>query len=436
MAPSVAQRDSGFMSHYDVVIVGGGMVGLSLANALLPMAKHFGLNVAMVEASPAPKASDTTQAHPSFDVRTTALSAGTRNLYQAMDVWSFIERQACPVHTIHVSGKGHFGATRLSHTEEGVEALGYVVENHWLGRALSTSLDKNNQGQITWYQPAQVESIGDPTASDDDQPLRHITLQQNGETLDITAELVVLADGGRSPLKAQLGISDNLSAYGQHAVVAVIEPSKDHHNLAYERFAEEGPVALLPLLNHRGHRRYGLVWTVADDEVDEVLALSDEAFLTRLQATFGYRAGHFTRVGERSSYPLAKKLAAEQVRPGVVVLGNAAHSLHPVAGQGFNLALRGATSLVEQLINMKQQGLSLADAASLSAYAEARSFDQLRTIESSEKMMQLFCSPHPLLRAIRGASLQLMDVCKPAKTLLARAAMGVDIAAPNLNPLR
>lgn len=420
------------MSSYDLVIVGGGMVGLSLANALLPTANYFGLKIAIIEPAQATGSTDLS-AHPSFDARATALSAGSRNIYQTMGFWQALERHVCPIETIHISDRGRFGATRLSSRDEGVDALGYVVENHWLGHSLAMHLTRHNQGQVELIQPATVTQVT-ATRDSDDELIQTLTVDRDGEVGEIAAQLVVLADGGRSSLKRQLGISDQKTPYEQHAVVAVVSPSEVHRCIAYERFTEQGPIALLPLPNHNGHRRYGLVWTISNDEIQDVLALDDAGFLQRLQDAFGFRAGHFTKVGPRSSYPLVKRVACEQVREGVVVLGNAAHTLHPIAGQGFNLALRGATELVSHVIDMCQQNKPLSDLNGLSQFAKTRQFDQMRTIEASEKMMQLFCNSNPAARLLRSTGLQGLDVCKPAKTVVARAAMGLDITAPNLNP--
>jgi 2-octaprenyl-6-methoxyphenol hydroxylase len=259
-----------------------------------------------------------------------------------------------------------------------------------------------------------------------------LQLQVNGEQQILQADLVVMADGGRSSLREQLGIGYSVQSYDQHALVANVSLDRPHRNIAYERFTQDGPLALLPGESINGHNRCGLVWTLGDDELDGVLALDDAAFLARLQERFGYRAGRFTAVGERYHYPLKLSLAEEQVRAGLVVLGNAAHALHPIAGQGYNLALRGAVALADLIIKRKRAGLALGDLTALQVFVEQRRQDQFRTIQFSDRTMKLFTSHNPLLRALRGSGLQLLESCPPAKTLFARAAMGLDQPAARL----
>jgi 2-octaprenyl-6-methoxyphenol hydroxylase len=313
---------------FDLIIIGGGMVGASLAASLLPAAKALDLSIAMIEANPLPEG-DLTVYQPSYDSRATALSYGSRCLYEQIGIWDAISAHVTPIHHIHVSDKGHFGATRLHAEEEGVSALGYVVENHWLGRTLLHHLQQHeNREHLTVLCPANVTQV-----SHSDQGVSQVTVEIAGsELLELTTELVVMADGGRSTLREQLGIGYQQTEYDQHAVVAVISSDQPHQQVAYERFTDQGPVALLPLLDQDGFHRCGLVWTVPDDELDETLAMSDEAFMTRVQARFGHRCGRFIKVGPRYHYPLKRVLADEQVRSGLVVLGNAAHALHPIAG--------------------------------------------------------------------------------------------------------
>jgi 2-octaprenyl-6-methoxyphenol hydroxylase len=417
------------MKHeYDLIIIGGGMVGASLAAALLPVAKALNLSIAMIEANPLPDG-DLTAYQPSYDSRATALSYGSRCLYEQIGVWQALSTHVAPIHHIHVSDKGHFGATRLHAEEEGVSALGYVVENHWLGRTLLNHLQQHeNQSHLTVICPANVTQV-----SHSDQGKSQVTVERVGnEPLTLTTELVVMADGGRSSLREQLGIGYQKTEYDQHAVVAVISADQPHQQIAYERFTDQGPVALLPLLDQEGYHRSGLVWTVPDDELEATLAMSDEAFMAAVQKRFGYRGGRFIKVGPRYHYPLKRVLADEQVRSGLVVLGNAAHALHPIAGQGYNLALRGVMDLAEHLIRAREAGAPLGDLTGLQRYYQKRVSDQQRTIGLSDKIMRLFSNNHPLLSLGRSIGLQMMDVCPSVKTVFARGAMGLDIPAPDL----
>jgi 2-octaprenyl-6-methoxyphenol hydroxylase len=413
-------------AHYDIVIIGGGMVGASLAAALLPIAKELNLQIAVIESMAMPS-DDLTCYQPSYDARATALSYGTRKLYEQMSVWSAIAEHSTPIQHIHVSDKGHFGATRLHAEEEHVPALGYVVENHWLGRVLLNHIQTHpDADQLTYCCPAEVMNV---------MPVQEgmqLDIQRDGELFQVSADLVVMADGGRSALREKMGISYQQVTYEQHAVVANISPDRPHCNIAYERFTDSGPLALLPLQDQDNMARCGLVWTVPDAELDAVMSLDDAAFMAQVQERFGYRAGRFIHAGERFSYPLKLVLADEQVRPGLAVLGNAAHALHPIAGQGYNLALRGVVDLAQHIIDARRAAVSVGELEMLQAYHQSRVADQRRTIGLSDQTMKLFSNRNPLLALGRDLGLQLMDICPPAKTVFARAAMGLDVPAPRL----
>jgi 2-octaprenyl-6-methoxyphenol hydroxylase len=255
---------------------------------------------------------------------------------------------------------------------------------------------------------------------------------RQGATEQFDAALVVMADGGRSQLREKIGIGYRQSSYEQHALVANVSLDRPHREIAYERFTDSGPLALLPGEDLDGQPRCGLVWTLPEDQIDAVMALDERAFLARLQQRFGFRAGRFVRVGERFHYPLKLVLAEEQVRAGLVVLGNAAHALHPIAGQGFNLAFRGVTALADLIIERKRAGQALGDLHALLGFEQARRSDQFRTIQFSDRTMKLFTSHQPMLTLARDIGLTALDLCPLGKTLLARAAMGLDQPAPRL----
>lgn len=419
--------------HYDILIIGGGMVGASLAAALIPAGKRLGLSIAVVEAFPMPD-KGSLEYQPSYDARATALAYGSRLIYEQIGIWDQLREHLCPITDIHVSDKGRFGAARLKAADEQVAALGYVVENHWLGQVLLNRLAQDDADFIDFICPAEVSGVSYQ------QERMAVSLTAKGDEHQLTAELVVMADGGRSDLREQLGIGYQQQNYQQHAVVTNISPETSHNNVAYERFTDTGPMALLPLetlpegdgtssdINHR----MGLVWTVPDEQVDEIMQLSDEQFIVRIHERFGYRAGQFVKVGERFSYPLKLSVADEQVRRGLVVLGNAAHALHPIAGQGYNLALRGVVALAAELIQAREAGVNLGDIGHLARFAEDIRDDQKKTIGFSDKTMKLFSNNNPLLALGRSAGLQLLDVCPLAKTVFARSAMGLDQPTPDL----
>lgn len=419
--------------HYDILIIGGGMVGASLAAALIPAGKRLGLSIAVVEAFPMPDKGSLAY-QPSYDARATALGYGSRLIYEQIGIWDQLREHVCAITDIHVSDKGRFGAARLNAADEQVAALGYVVENHWLGQVLLNRLAQDDAGFIDFICPAEVSAVSYQ------QEQMSVSLTTGGDEHQLTAELVVMADGGRSDLREQLGIGYQQTNYQQHAVVTNISPEVTHNNMAYERFTDSGPMALLPLEElppgNEGQadirHRMGLVWTVPDEQLDEIMALSDEAFIARVHERFGYRAGQFVKVGERYSYPLKLSVADEQVRRGLVVLGNAAHALHPIAGQGYNLALRGVVALAAELIQAREAGVNLGDIGHLARFAEQVRDDQQKTIGFSDKTMKLFSNNNPLLALGRSAGLQLLDVCPLAKTVFARSAMGLDQPTPDL----
>ncbi len=393
------------MSRVQLAIIGGGLVGASLALALQAGAKARGWKIVLIEPF-AP--GDSFQ--PSYDARSSALSFGTRQIYERLGVWQAVGRRAEPITQIQVSDRGRFGSTRLDALEEGVPALGYVVENAWLGQCLWKSLDPD---VVSWRCPAEVTTL---------QPVEDgYRLQLNDDT-SVECDLAVLADGGRSSLREQLGIHVRQRPYDQSALIANITPGEAHRGQAFERFTEQGPMALLPLPDNR----CALVWTRLGNDARRLLELDERGFLRELQQVFGYRLGALRQVGVRHLYPLALVEAQEQVRPHLVVLGNAAHSLHPIAGQGFNLSLRDVQSLAEALLGGPQVP---GDLQTLLGYHQRQRLDQALTIGFSDQVTRLFGSTQPLLAAGRNLGLLGLDLLPPAKRWFARQAMGLGIRA-------
>ncbi|WP_462401555.1 2-octaprenyl-6-methoxyphenyl hydroxylase [Pseudomonas sp. Marseille-QA0332] len=393
------------MSRVQLAIIGGGLVGASLALALQAGAKARGWKIVLIEPF-AP--GDSFQ--PSYDARSSALSFGTRQIYERLGVWQAVGRRAEPITQIQVSDRGRFGSTRLDALEEGVPALGYVVENAWLGQCLWKSLDPD---VVSWRCPAEVTTL---------QPVEDgYRLQLNDDT-SVECDLAVLADGGRSSLREQLGIHVRQRPYDQSALIANITPGEAHRGQAFERFTEQGPMALLPLPDNR----CALVWTRLGNDARRLLELDERGFLRELQQVFGYRLGALRQVGVRHLYPLALVEAQEQVRPHLVVLGNAAHSLHPIAGQGFNLSLRDVQSLAEALLGGPQVP---GDLQTLLGYHQRQRLDQALTIGFSDQVTRLFGSTQPLLAAGRNLGLLGLDLLPPAKRWFARQAMGLGVRA-------
>jgi 2-octaprenyl-6-methoxyphenol hydroxylase len=406
------------MTDYDVIIAGGGMVGASLAHALA----GGGLRVAVVEPVPL-----TAAAQPSYDDRAIALAYGTRRILEGLGVWAAIAPHAEPIRRVHVSDRGHFGFTHLDARDEDADALGYVVTARDLGAALLAPLAE----RADLLCPARVadfeveldhvrvtlEPVGSDTSVGAPSPAR-----------SITARLLVAADGGRSAIRERLGIAQRHHTYGHHAVVANVTPSLPHQGVAFERFTETGPLALLPMTQNR----CGLVWTARDAGVADVLALDDRAFLAALQERFGFRLGRFVAVGRRSHYPLELRLAETQVLDRVAIIGNAAHTVHPIAGQGFNLGIRDVAMLADVLVEAHRAGRDLGTLAVLEAYEAARRRDQRTVALATDALARLFTNPLGPLRVARNLGMTVLDVLPPAKHLLARVGMGLAGAQPRL----
>ncbi|MFK8047375.1 MAG: 2-octaprenyl-6-methoxyphenyl hydroxylase [Halioglobus sp.] len=403
----------------DIVIAGGGMVGVSLA-LQLGAALPDNIRILLVEGFPFPEANAENRPdyHPSFDARSTALSFGSRLIYEQIGVWSDLEEWLCPIETIHVSNKGRFGSALMKAADYQWHALGYVVENAWLGNTLIQSLYR--QGRVELVSPAKVIEASSADG--------HVNLKIEGEQFaqEIEAGLLLVADGANSGLREQLGVAVDEKQYRQHAIVANVAFTEDHRGCAYERFTDDGPVAFLPLLPTRsGEHRAGVVWTLPPDQ-SELLQNCDQAeFLAGLQEKFGYRLGRLTQVGQRHSYPLALIQSAEQVRNNIVVMGNAAHALHPVAGQGYNLALRDVAVLGDVLAQAAHADVPLGDLAVLSKYESRQKFDQARTVQFSDKLPSLFMYSDPLLGLARDLGLSGLDILPSAKRAFVRQAAGM-----------
>ncbi|MFK0571876.1 2-octaprenyl-6-methoxyphenyl hydroxylase [Endozoicomonas sp.] len=407
---------------FDVLIIGAGLVGASLACALEKVLEKVlekgsaqqGLRLALVETHDLSQARDVP---PSFDARASALSWGTCCIYDQLGLWSDLADQAQAITDVHVSDKGSFGVSRLQASDEGVPALGYVIKNHILGDVLLNRLrDFQKQGSVTLFSPEAVESL---------QPIPGGMKVQLSAS-EVTAALVVLADGGRSGLMEAMGIGQELRDYHQHGVIANIALDRPHHGMAWERFAGKGPLALLPLISDgEFQHRMGLVWTLPDEEVDAIYSLSDDDFLTLLQERFGFRAGRFLKVGKRDRYPLTMRIAKEQVRPGLVILGNAAHAIHPVAGQGYNLSIRDTVALADNISTSLAEGVSVGDLGRLLEYQQQQLSDQSLTGRFCDGLVHLFSRTDSAAILARNLGLVTLDYCHPVKSRFTRKAMGL-----------
>jgi len=379
------------------------MVGLSLAAALAELP----LEVVVIE----PVAPDADE-QPSFDARTTALSSGSRRVLEGIGAWPALAGRTTPIRRIHVSERGRFGTTILDAGEQGLAALGYTIENRLLGRALRERVGKFARVRLM---PARVAAL--ETGADG---VRVAT--DTGGTVE--ARLAVAADGAQSAARGALGIGASIADYGQQAVIAHVDTTRFHGYTAYERFTAAGPIAVLPIAEGRS----AVVWTLASEEARRVLALDDAAFLAGLQQAFGLRLGRFTRVGRRQAYPLALTTADRIVAPRAAILGNAAQSLHPVAGQGFNLALRDVAMLAELLAEGGDPGAP----ELLARYEDSRAPDREAVVRFTDSLVRGFGLPLGPLARVRGQGLLLFDLLRPVKREFARRTMGLAGQQPRL----
>lgn len=385
---------------YDIVIVGGGMVGASLAVAL----KDSGLTIAIIEAF-----AWKDKQQPSFDDRSIALSYGSKKILQAMSIWDAFKDNCQPIKTIHVSDRGYFGATRLYHYEEKVDALGYVIENRVMGEVLQDKL--KSLPNVDVLMPATVESIEESNEKID------LQIKQGDESIQLQASLLVAADGANSKVRELAGIAHHKNDYQQSAVIANVSTEKFHQAVAYERFTDSGPLAFLPMTN----KRVSVVWTINREDEAEIMQLSDDDFLSRLQQRFGYRLGRIEKTGVRNVYPLALTESEQLYKDRIVVIGNAAHGLHPVSGQGFNLALRDVALLAEKIT---QQGVQY-PLHWLSDYAELRQKDMTRVFRMTDGLVKIFSNAFMPLAHARAMGLMMVDCLPSLRHLLARQSMGL-----------
>lgn len=396
---------------YDVIIAGGGMVGASLAIALV----GENIRIAVIEAVSA-SADD----QPSYDDRSLALSLSSQRVLHGLGLWDAVAATACPVEHIHVSDQHHFGCVRLHAAAMQVPALGYVVIARELGRVLRQELA--GAGNIDFICPATVEKV----AIQADRAM--VQLRQGKESKLISGRLLVAADGAQSRVRELLGIPAVIKDYGQTAIVTNVTPQKPHRHTAYERFTAQGPLALLPLTENR----CAVVFTVSHDQAEMFMTMDSREFLDRLQARFGPRLGKLERPGVRKSYPMRLITVREQVRERIVVLGNSAHTIHPNGAQGFNLCLRDIAGLAEVLVPAVRGGDDPGQQQVLSAYQDLRTRDQKAVIRFSDGLTRLFYNDLPHKVLLRNAGMLLLDLMPPLKKAFMQRAMGLHGRQPAL----
>ncbi len=412
--------DPGTSFDYDVVIAGGGMIGTSLALALSPL----GLRVAVVEAI---ARSATSQ--PSFDDRSTALSRSTQRMFEAMGLWDRIRSASMPIRRIHVSEKGRFGFAHIDAEEQKVAALGYVVINRVLGEVLQQAL--TDDASVDLICPAKIIAI-DPGL----KAAVATVLHESGESRQVRCRLIVAADGANSSVRDMLGIAALQSQYGQRAVIGNLLPEKPLEKIAYERFTDRGPLALLPVADERA----AFVWNVDEKDAARILDLDDNAFVNELQEAFGYRLGRFSRVGKRVAYPLILSKALRLTATRGVLVGNAAHGLHPVAAQGFNLGMRDVAALCDCIADICEDAEGdIGSQELLTRFARWRKADQTKLVRFTDGLVRLFASRQRSIRLLRNAGMLAFDFVPGVRSEFARHTMGLAGRLPRLSrgvPLR
>lgn len=391
--------------QHDVVIVGGGLVGSSLAIAL----ESSGLDVALLEATPAG------ELPPVFDERNLSFAETTCQALAGLGIWQGL-RSAAPIRRIHTTRRGDFGRVLMDAREYGREAFGHVVAASDFGQALEARIAQVDN--LVRYRPARF--VGTALA---DSGLRQVEIELNGEPQRLQARLLVGADGMQSAVRAALGIDASHHDYQQVLFVCRVRTSRPPDGTAWERLGEHGPTALLPRLD----RHYGLVHGVAADKADEIAALDEAAWLARLQDAFGWRAGRFLASGARSRYPMRRVLAERLAAPRAVLLGNAAQSIHPLGAQGFNLGLRDALTLVEEI---GRHGLDAPQM--LEHYVARRRQDRERTLSFSDGMAKISANPGLGVSLMRSIGMAVLANTPGLRGQVAAGGMGYRGDLPEL----
>jgi 2-octaprenyl-6-methoxyphenol hydroxylase len=382
----------------DVLIVGGGLTGA----LLLIMLAEFGYKTLLVDTQ-----SLSDRGHVDFDARSLALSPASQRILNTLHIWPSLHQYATAIETIHVSDQSHFGCARLKGNTH--NPLGYVVEMQYLHQVVHQLLPQQHV-----MAPAQLQAF--------DLKQNLATIQHAAGCNQVRAQLVVAADGADSVMRQFCDLSTNVKDYQQSAIVVNIGLARSHGQCAYERFTANGPLALLPMSD----KRMAAVWALPPKEAKRLIGLGDQDFLTQIQRAFGYRLGRFIKVGLRSMYPLRQVVMPQSITSSLVFIGNAAHTLHPVAGQGFNLGLRDVAMLLQCIA---AHGLT---SDMLKIYQKSRSYDQTAIAHMTDGLIELFTSKLPAAILGRGIGLMMVDNIPFLKNMLMRHASGFAGIIPDL----
>lgn len=402
-------------NHFDVVIAGGGLSGALMALSLstLVTGQQMPLKIAIVEANPI-----LTDPSRSFDDRVLALSHGSAAYLTDVGAWQYLYQHAEPINNIHISDRGHYGKARLYAKQQQVDALGYVAEMSVIGAALLKALATKNN--ITWFAPERIENVQWQSEQ------VNVELSSGAQ---LTAALLLGCDGVQSPCRKFANIASTSRDYQQSALIANVATAHHHNNIAYERFTETGPIAMLPLSpapnsNKQSAGRCSLVWTLTPELAEKMLNLSDDEFAEQLAQSFGHWLGKITHVGKRVIYPLKLVQASEQLYHRMALIGNASHTIHPIAGQGFNLGLRDVSDMTQVIKSALAQQQDIGAFANLMQYAQARQQDQQQVISLTDSLVTLFSNQLPPLVAGRNIGLKVLNYVPILKNALVKKTMG------------
>jgi len=396
---------------FDCLIVGGGLVGAGLARAL----RDQPIKIGVIEAVPT-----NADVQPSYDDRGLGVAPASQRILQGIGLWDDLKTEATPIKNIHITDRGHFGATRISAEKLGVEQLGHIV----IGRALGEVLQKSvtTAANTEFICPASISSV-------ENHPDHiKIEIKEKDNTRTVTTRLLIAADGGFSQVREMLGVETETKEYDQTAIVTNVSPEISHYNTAFERFTSTGPLALLP----SSDQRCVVVWTTKTDQANEIMQLDEEEFLRQLGKRFGHRLGKFVKMGQRRSYPMRLIKAKKLVGSRFAILGNAAHTIHPNAAQGLNLGLRDVAQMAELIVDATRNDKDIASPELLERYAESRTRDHQQVIRFSDGLTKLFYNDNPFLITFRNLAMLGIDRFPPAKRALSKRAMGLAGEPPRL----
>lgn len=393
---------------YDLVIVGGGLVGLTLASAL----KNSDLKIALVEAKPESAAVARGQAY--------HINLLVSRIFKGIGVWQSMQSEVSPIEQIRLSDADYPGTVQFFKRDLGTDVLGYVAEHRVLLNALQDFL--RQCPNVSYLCPAELVKVNYGADGVD------LELSQHGQIRQVRSRLLVAADGARSPIRQQAGISTKGWQYWQSCVVAFIQPEKPHQNIAYERFQTDGPFAILPLPDNLCR----IVWTAPRAEAEAILALDDEQFLAKLKQRYGDQMGELSLVGDRYLFPVQLMHSTRYTLPRLALIGDAAHCCHPVGGQGVNMGIRDAAALAEVIQVAQRQGRDIGDLSVLRQYERWRKLENLTILGFTDLLNRMFSNRLLPLVVLRRLGLLVMRSLHPVKLIALRLMTGLTGRSPEL----